>query len=201
MKLLIQIYLTLAFTISSASGQPAGGTVQGIVIDLELKDSVYGASAVLLTVDGKYTRFGAQTERNGHFQIPNIKTGIYKLKTFCIGYHEDTLGPITITADTLLNFIIQLDPYFGPDANDAHRDLDSGKIQIFLVAWPLYSKEQVDLAKHYGFEIAYTGCTPMWTSRYDSVVINYLKSRNGEHWYDEFIKEWTRLGKQDQEKR
>ncbi len=157
--------LTLLIAFASSSGQPKGGTVRGTVIDLETKDPVYNADVLLLTPDGKYAHhglFGTRTDRNGHFQIRTIQPGIYKLKTVSIGYKADTLGPFAVADDTLLDVVIRIDPYFGSGAEDARRDLDSGRVQLYLAAWPMYSKEQAELARHYGFEIANTGCTPMW---------------------------------------
>jgi hypothetical protein len=179
----------------STSAQTRKGAVHGRVIDLVTKEAISEVIMYLATDESRHT-LGTIANMNGEFHINNIEPGIYTLHPQCIGFLDTTIGPFTVSPDSNLELTFALDPYMGYTEKDATRDLDSGKIRLIFDS-QVYSKEQKDLAKRYGFEILSTGCSPTRTERYNQVVIDYLKKRNGWNWYVEFTKEWDRIAKEE----
>jgi len=57
------------------------GTIEGIATDKKNKETLPG---VMVTIDG--TTIGAMADPDGHFVIPNIKPGKYRIKASYISY-------------------------------------------------------------------------------------------------------------------
>ena len=169
--------------------QQKTGIIKGRIIDEDTKDPLIGVNILI-----EYTTLGAATDVEGNFILTEVPSGIYKLVISYVGYEKKILGPFEVKSDSDLNVSVSLETSWGKlSAEDAWEDINNGVIQIYLCGWPLYAKEHIDLAEKYGFKIACTGCEPMNTKRYDSVMVNYLKSRNGENWYEEFLTEWNKI--------
>lgn len=180
------LYLILNTSILS---QQKTGTIRGKIIDVETLEPLIAANVII-----EYTTLGAATDVEGNFIIAKVPTGSYKLVITYVGYEKTTLGPFEIKADTDLNITVSLETSWGKlSAEDAWEDINKGVIQIYLCGWPLYTKKNTELAEKYGFIIACTGCEPMNTARYDSVMIDYLKTRNGDNWYEEFLIQWNNI--------
>jgi hypothetical protein len=191
-----RLIIVLLLAAAPVPAQQGRGTIQGTVIDLETKEPLQGVNVFLQTVDGTPTTRGSASDRIGRFQIQNIEPGTYECLVVCIGYRSQKISPVTVLADSALVCDIELDSYLGYTAENARADLDSGQVRIFLVGWPIYSVEQAELARRYGFEVGATGCFPVRTDRYNKVVIDFLKKKNGEDWYEEFLKQWDELSEQ-----
>jgi hypothetical protein len=169
--------------------QQKTGTIKGKIIDADTKEPLIGVNILI-----EYTTLGVTTDVEGNFIIPEVPSGIYKLVISYVGYEKKTLGPFEIKSDNSLNVNASLETSWGKlSSEEAWEDINKGIIQIYLCGWPLYTKEHKDLADKYGFKIACTGCEPMNTKKYDSVMVDYLKNRNGENWYEEFLSEWNNL--------
>jgi len=199
-KLTFLIVILFLATSLSTFGQSKKGIIQGKVSDLESKQPIPSAQIFLYRNFSEPPFSGTLSDLLGNFQLGNINPGIYLITSSCLGLEDDTLGPFIVTADTVINLQIQLDLDVGRSAKQAQRDIGNGIIQIYLVGWPMYSKEEADLAKSYGFKIGADGCFPMDDSRYNQFVINYLKKRNGDYWYDKFLEEWKNLQQEQLDK-
>lgn len=199
-KIISSLTLLFLFTFSVIAQQKTG-TIKGRVTDAETNEVLIGANIILLS-----TQIGAATDIDGNYIIRNVPFGSYKLAISFVGYETKTLGPfeiksdnslnvnVDLKSDTDLNVNVSLETSWGKlSAEDAWKDINNGIIQIYLCGWPLYSKEHADLAEKYGFNIACTGCQPLNTTRYDSVMVDYLKKRNGENWYEKFLVEWNKI--------
>ncbi len=167
--------------------------ISGSVVDLETHEAITGSPIILETLDGKYIS-GTESDRSGQFRFRNVQPGQYMLRITYVGYQSQTIAPVVAFPDSTMNLDIQLDPYIGLSAEQAWEDIHEGIVQIYIWAgFPFYKKEQTELAQKYHFEIATTGCSAMRTSRYDSVMIEYLENVNGKGWFKKFQKEWDKL--------
>jgi len=171
------------------SAQQKTGAIRGRIIDEDTKEPLIGVNILI-----EYTSLGAATDVEGNFLVPEVPSGIYKLVISYVGYEKKTLGPFEINSDNDLILNVSLETSWGKlSSEEAWEDINKGIIQIYLCGWPLYTKEHKELAEKYGFKIACTGCEPMNTKRYDSVMVDFLKKRNGENWYEEFLSEWNKI--------
>lgn len=166
--------------------QQKTGTIKGRVIDAYTQEPLVGANIIL---DSAF--LGTYTDVGGNYSLTSIPFGKYKLIISFIGYRNKTFWPIEVKPDTVI--IINASLSDGLSVEDAWKDINKGVVQIYLCGWPIYTEEHKALAEKYGFKIAYTGCFPLNTERYDSVMIDYLKKRNGEDWYDKFLEQWNKL--------
>lgn len=188
-KLFFSSFFLVLILNTSILSQQKTGTIKGKIIDTETFEPLIGVNVLI-----EYTSLGAATDVEGNFIITKVPSGHYKLVISYVGYEKTTLGPFEIQPDTDLNVNVSLETSWGKlSSEEAWEDINNGIIQIYLCGWPLYTKEHKDLAEQYGFKIACTGCQPTNTARYDSVMVDYLKKRNGENWYEKFLIEWNKI--------
>jgi hypothetical protein len=191
------IVIACLFFLESLLAQNKIVSLTGTVCDLKSKEVLIGSSVWLMSCERKdppYGEYGAATDVKGRFIITKVPPGRYTLHALYIGYQRYETAPFTLYADSTYCLDILLDPYQGLTAEQAREDIKKGVIRIYMWASMIgYSKAHADLAKEYGFEIGNTGCTPIQTARYDSVMVQYLASRNGKGWFDRFLKEWNKI--------
>src|SRR5438445_652950 len=80
-KLLLLSFLALAANLFAQKG-----TVKGFV-----QDKANGEAIPYSTIKVEGTDFGAATDDQGFFTIPNLAVGNYKLVVSFVGYENDTL--------------------------------------------------------------------------------------------------------------
>ena len=84
--------ITLIIMISaSVAGIAQTGSIEGVASDKKSKEALPG---VMITIDG--TTIGTSADIDGHFLIPNIKPGKYKIKASYISYNPVLLEDIKV---------------------------------------------------------------------------------------------------------
>ena len=73
----------------SIAGMAQTGSIEGIAIDKKSKEALPG---VTVTIEG--TTIGALADIDGHFLIPNVKPGKYKIKASYISYNPVILEDV-----------------------------------------------------------------------------------------------------------
>lgn len=224
-KRIIISSLSLLFLFTfSVFAQQKTGTIKGKITDADTKEPLVGANVIL-----ESTISGTATDIEGEYSILQIPSGVYRIKISYIGYDSKILEAFEVKSDSILYLDINLNSkfdkiipivisdepllgkyptknstqdmldYFSLTPEDAWKNINKGNISIYLGGWLYVSDSLRTLSNKYGFEPAITGCNPINTSKYDSVMIDYLKIRNGENWYEEFLSEWDELKKYEQE--
>ena len=84
MKRIIVSSILLSFTLCITLAQPMH-QIKGVVIDNTSRRSLEFVSVVALG-----TGTGAATDSTGHFAIPQLKPGIYRLQASALGYKVTT---------------------------------------------------------------------------------------------------------------
>jgi hypothetical protein len=192
-SILTVLSLLIVSTRITPQVQNCKSSITGSVVDLETREPIIACNIILQTLDGKSIG-GTESDRLGQFRFRNVQPGQYRLRIAYIGYQSQTIAPVVVFPDSTRNLDIQMDPYFGLSAEQAWEDIHKGIVRIYIWAgFPFYRKEQIELAQKYHFEIATTGCSVMYTSRYDSIMIEYLENANGKGWFKKFQKEWDKL--------
>jgi len=79
------------------------GSIEGVATDKKNKEVLPG---VTVTIDG--TTIGTAADFDGHFVIPNVKPGKYKVKASYISYNPVILEDVTVTAEKTTNISISL---------------------------------------------------------------------------------------------
>jgi hypothetical protein len=101
-KLLTGVLVALlsAVTVFAQSTQ----TIRGTVVDEITKTPLVGVN--ILVVNGSENPLGASTDVNGNFRIENVPVGRQTLKISYIGYEEQLLNNVVVTAgkEVILNF-------------------------------------------------------------------------------------------------
>ena len=69
------------------------GSIEGIATDSKNKETLPG---VMVTIEG--TTIGAAADIDGHFIIPNVKPGRYKVKASYISYNPVILEDVKVEA-------------------------------------------------------------------------------------------------------
>ena len=69
------------------------GSIEGVATDKKNKETLPG---VMVTIDG--TTIGASADIDGHFVIPNVKPGKYKVKATYISYDPVTFENVVVSA-------------------------------------------------------------------------------------------------------
>jgi TonB-dependent starch-binding outer membrane protein SusC len=93
----------------------AEGTVQGTVIDRDSKESLVGATVVLIPVpepaEGKGITYGAYVGKNGMYVIDGVPAGTWKVKVTYVGYKQST-RTVEVADDkvTEASFEVAFDP-------------------------------------------------------------------------------------------
>lgn len=81
--------------------------------------------------------------------------------------------------------------------NKAKSDIEQGNVYIYLYGYYslLVEECKLDSLTHkYGFEYKLGGCTYQQGAKaYKDEVMKYLNKRNGEGWWEKFIKEGSNL--------
>ena len=74
--------LSLVIMISASfAGFSQNGSIEGVATDKKSKETLPG---VTITIDG--TTIGVSADIDGHFLIPNLKPGKYKIKASYVSY-------------------------------------------------------------------------------------------------------------------
>lgn len=98
---LVTLFLLICFSLSAQSTQ----TIRGQVTDEVSQTPLIGVS-ILLVSDGNST--GATTDENGNYRITQVPVGRQTLRVSYIGYAEQTLSNIVVTAgkEVILNITL-----------------------------------------------------------------------------------------------
>jgi hypothetical protein len=88
---------------ASVSVMAQTGSIEGVASDRKNKEVLPG---VIVTIDG--TTIGASADPDGHFLIPNVKPGKYKIKASYISYNPVLLEDITVDAGKVTKVSISL---------------------------------------------------------------------------------------------
>jgi hypothetical protein len=97
---IISLLLILSFPVA---GFAQTGKIEGIATDKKSKETLPG---VMVTIDG--TTIGAMADIEGHFLIPNVKPGKYKIKASYISYSPFIIEDVTVVADKTTNISVSL---------------------------------------------------------------------------------------------
>jgi hypothetical protein len=87
----------------AAAGLAQTGSIEGVVTDRNSKEVLPG---VTVTIDGTTT--GTSADIEGHFLIPKLKPGRYRLKVSYIGYNPATIEDVKVEAGKSTNLPIVL---------------------------------------------------------------------------------------------
>jgi hypothetical protein len=91
----------LLFT--AAAGQAQTGSIEGVVTDKNRSEALPG---VTITIDGTTT--GTSADIEGHFLIPNVKPGKYRLKVSYISYNPEIIEDVRVEAGKSVQLSIGL---------------------------------------------------------------------------------------------
>ena len=89
-KGVISIFIMVS---SIAAGLSQTGSIEGVVTDRNSKEVLPG---VTVTIDGTTT--GTSADTDGHFLIPKLKPGRYRLKISYIGYNPEIIEDVKVDA-------------------------------------------------------------------------------------------------------
>ena len=89
-KGVISIFIMVS---SIAAGLAQTGSIEGVVTDQNSKEVLPG---VTVTIDGTTT--GTSADTDGHFLIPKLKPGRYRLKISYIGYNPEIIEDVKVDA-------------------------------------------------------------------------------------------------------
>jgi hypothetical protein len=96
--------ISIVFLLSSAAtGIAQTGSIEGVVTDRNSREVLPG---VTITVKG--TNTGAYADIAGHFRIPNVKPGKYRLKVSYISYNSDSVEDVRVEAGKATKLSIAL---------------------------------------------------------------------------------------------
>ena len=87
-KGIISLIIILSFSIV---GIAQTGSIEGVATDKKSKETLPG---VTVTIEG--TTIGAAADIDGHFLIPNVKPGKYKVKASYISYNPVLLKNVKV---------------------------------------------------------------------------------------------------------
>jgi hypothetical protein len=85
------------FAFSPLQAQLATQTIRGVIRDEVAQSPVIGASVMLIQAEGE-NPVGAITDVNGEFKITGITTGRHSFRITSVGYEEQRLSSIIVTA-------------------------------------------------------------------------------------------------------
>ncbi len=88
---------------ASIAGIAQTGKIEGVATDKKNKETLPG---VMVTIEG--TIIGTVADFEGHFVIPDVKPGKYRIKASYISYNPATVEDITVTAGKTTNVSISL---------------------------------------------------------------------------------------------
>lgn len=89
-----QIIITILACFLTSGLFAQNGSLTGVVIDAESKETIIGANVIL-----KGTDFGTSTDFDGLYAIRNIPPGIYEVVITYIGYETTTIKELEVKAD------------------------------------------------------------------------------------------------------
>jgi len=90
-KLIISLLLLISVPIVGLSQT---GSIEGTATDKKSNETLPG---VTVTIEG--TGIGAAADFNGHFVLPNIRPGKYRLKVSYVSYNPVSVDDVTVIAD------------------------------------------------------------------------------------------------------
>jgi hypothetical protein len=97
------ISLIITFTVI-ISGYSQTGSIEGTAIDKKNRETLPG---VMVTIEG--TTIGAMADFDGHFVIPNVRPGKYKIKASYISYNPFHIEDVIVTANNTTKLGIELE--------------------------------------------------------------------------------------------
>jgi hypothetical protein len=100
-KRLLTFFLIIVMASITAIGQT--GSIEGIATDKKNKETLPG---VMITIEG--TTIGASADIEGHFIIPNIKPGKYKVKASYISYTTLLFEDVKVEANRATHLDISM---------------------------------------------------------------------------------------------
>jgi len=95
--------ITLCILVSSLKIFGQTGVIEGLVSDKKSKEALPG---VIVLIDG--TSIGTAADFEGHFIIPNLKPGKYRIKASYVSYNPVILEDVTVIADKTSEISISL---------------------------------------------------------------------------------------------
>lgn len=107
------------------------GRIKGKVVDLQSGEALIGANVV---VEG--SSFGANTDANGDFTIPNLEAGVYTLRASYVGYKTVTMSNVRVNADLTQYVSFQL----------PSQDIQVGTIDI-VAQKPIIQKDNTNAVR------------------------------------------------------
>ncbi|MCK6543145.1 TonB-dependent receptor [bacterium] len=105
MRILRSLLLWSCFYCSSIIGQTPGGTIKGLIIDKETKETLPGANVWIVG-----TSRGAVTKTDGSFEIKELTSGTYSLSVQYIGYAVFTKPDVIVREQRITPVLIELLP-------------------------------------------------------------------------------------------
>ena len=102
----LTILLLLTYSASAPGFGQATQTIRGKVYDAISNAALPGATVVVLA--GETTQLGSSTDENGQFRIANVPVGRQTLRVSFIGYEEQTIPNVVVTAgkEVVLNITL-----------------------------------------------------------------------------------------------
>jgi TonB-dependent receptor len=97
------ILTVLSLLSVSVTGLAQSGSIEGVATDRKNKETLPG---VMITIEG--TTIGAAADFNGHFLIPNVKPGKYKVKASYISYNTIIVEDVKVEAEKTVKLSIAL---------------------------------------------------------------------------------------------
>ena len=91
MKKVVLLAILSINWIIALSQAPAPGTLAGLVLDKETKETIIGANVLVLGTD-----FGTSTDFDGFFSIQNMPAGKYTVQISYIGFENITISDVEI---------------------------------------------------------------------------------------------------------
>ena len=93
LKIKIVIITLMVLISASIAGIAQTGSIEGVASDKKSKEALPG---VMVTING--TTIGTSADMDGHFLIPNVKPGKYKIKASYISYNPVIVEDVTIVS-------------------------------------------------------------------------------------------------------
>lgn len=105
-SLLISAVFTLLLSQVQLMAQGITQTVKGQVLDKQSKETLIGATAIIL---GTNPTLGASSDENGKFSVANVPVGRYDIKITYAGYKEIVISNIQVTAGKEITLDVELE--------------------------------------------------------------------------------------------
>ena len=103
LKIKKKIIILIIGLSASTALMAQNGSIEGVATDKKSKEFLPG---VTVTIEG--TTIGATADFNGHFTLPNLKPGKYKIKASYISYNPEMIEDVSVIAGKTTNLSISL---------------------------------------------------------------------------------------------